>query len=135
MTSYREEKQQAIQKAKVKRILDSQGREFVFKRHTLDEYNQPTEEETEVVTVLGLFHEMTSYLSKSTEDSSTIRRKSSPMILCLLEDISELQNGDFTEYNGQTYFLTELKNVAGMNFAVDLSLEEVQENVTDIIPD
>ena len=135
MTDYREAKLQAAQRTKIKRTLHSQGKEFVFRRHVLDEYGQPTDDDTEIAAFLGLFHETTSYLSQSTDNSSTIRRKASPMILCLLEDAIDLQNGDFTEYNGQTYFLTELKNVSGMNFAVDLSLEEVQESGTSLVPD
>ena len=135
MTDYREAKLESIQRDKVRRILHYQGKEFVFRRSVLDDYGQPTDEDTEVAAFLGLFHETTSYLSESSGNSSTIIRKSKPMILCLLEDTEELQNGDFTEYNGQRYFLSELKDIAGMNFAVDLSLEEVQNNVTHLIPD
>lgn len=132
LTESRQAKLQAVQRNKIERILMSQGQLFQFVRKQLDKYGQPTKDMIKVTTIPGLFHENTSYLSKSTDTSSTIRRKSSPMILCLLEDAKLLQNGDILEYNGQTLELVELKNVSGMDFAVDLSMEEVQKDVSVI---
>ena len=116
----------AFQLNKVRRMLRTQGISVTAKRYKTNDYNEPVGYPTEV-TFKGIFHETTSYASKTTTEASTIRKKSSPMLLCLWEDIAELlHHQDEVTLNSKTYKVNEIKNLAEANLIADISLEEVQ---------
>lgn len=116
----------AFQLNKVRRMLRTQGISVTAKKYKTNDYNEPVGDPTEV-TFKGIFHETTSYASKTTTEASTIRKKSSPMLLCLWEDIVELlHHQDEVTLNSKTYKVNEIKNLAEANLIADISLEEVQ---------
>lgn len=112
---------------KVRRLLRTQGKEFTFARDRLDEFGEPNGQ-TEFVVIVGVYHETTSFLQKSRVESTTIRTKASPMILCLWNEAQLLQHTDTLEFNGKTYTINEIKNISEANIVADISLEEVQED-------
>lgn len=112
---------------KVRRLLRTQGQEFTFARVKLNEFGEPNGN-NEFVSITGVYHETTSFLQKSKVESTTIRTKASPMILCLWEEAQLLQHTDVLNFNGNTYTISDVKNIAEANAVADISLEEVQKD-------
>lgn len=112
---------------KVRRLLRTQGQEFTFARVELNEFGEP-DGQTEFIVITGVYHETTSFLQKSKVESTTIRTKASPMILCLWAEAQLLQHTDVLDFNGKTYTISEVKNIAEANIVADISLEEVQKD-------
>lgn len=110
---------------KVRRLINTQGQEFKFNRVKTNEFGEPSGQ-TVSVNIVGVYHETTSFLSKTATDSTTIRQKPSPMILCLWEDAQKILHTDELSFNGKTYKVGEVKNISEANIVGDISLEEVQ---------
>lgn len=108
---------------KVAKTLKRSGQEFTFERPVLDKFGEPTEQKKEIK-IIGLFHETTSYISKSATDASIIAKKSSPMILCI--NFNGIQKGDRLAFNGKSYLVNEVKDLLENNAIFDISLEEIQ---------
>lgn len=118
--------QKAFQLNKIRRTIRTLGQSLLVQREGTNDFGEPNGE-TESLELKGVFHESTGYLTKSTSESSTIRKKSSPMLLCLWEDIAELlHHQDEVTLNNKTYKVNEIKNLAEANLVADISLEEVQ---------
>lgn len=112
---------------KVRRLINTQGKNFQFKRRGTNEFGEPNGQ-TESVDIVGVYHETTSFLSKSATEATTIRQKPSPMILCLWEDAQKILHTDELSFNGKSYKVGEVKNISEANIVGDISLEEVQTN-------
>lgn len=112
---------------KVRRLINTQGKNFQFKRQGTNEFGEPNGQ-TESVDIVGVYHETTSFLSKSATEATTIRQKPSPMILCLWEDAQKILHTDELSFNGKSYKVGEVKNISEANIVGDISLEEVQTN-------
>lgn len=110
---------------KIKRLIKTQGDTFVFTRKALNEFGEPSDEIL-TVPLEGVLHETTSYLSRTSTESTTLRAKPSPMILCLWEYAKKLSISYELFYNGKLYRIGDIKNVSEANIAADISLEEVQ---------
>ena len=119
----------AFQLNKVKRLIKTQGRSVVVTRQERNKFNEPNGE-AEVFSVTGVFHETTSYLSKTGSGGSTVRAKPSPMLMCLWDDIMKLKHTDQIVLNNRTYNIGEIKNLCEADVIGDISLEEVQTNGT-----
>lgn len=117
----------AFQLNKVRRLINTQGKNFQFKRRGTNEFGEPNGQ-TESVNIVGVYHETTSFLSKSATEATTIRQKASPMILCLWEDAQKILHTDELSFNGKSYKVGEVKNISEANIVGDISLEEVQTN-------
>lgn len=117
----------AFQLNKVRRLVHTQGKPFSFKRQGLNEFGEPNGQ-TESVDIVGVYHETTSFLSKTATESTTIRQKPSPMILCLWEDAQKIIHTDELPFNGKLYRVGDIKNISEANIVGDISLEEVQTN-------
>lgn len=118
----------AFQLNKVRRILRTQGIEIVVKIPALNEFNEPTKD-TRDVKIKGIFHESVSHSLQglNTSEAGTLRKKSSPMLLCLWEDIAEvLHPKDSIFFNNKTYNISGIQNLGESNLIADISLEEVQ---------
>lgn len=112
---------------KVRRLINTQGKNFQFKRRGTNEFGEPNGQ-TESVDIVGVYHETTSFLSKSATEATTIRQKPSPMILCLWKDAQKILHTDELSFNGKSYKVGEVKNISEANIVGDISLEEVQTN-------
>lgn len=117
----------SFQLNKVRRLINTQGKLFTFKRRGTNEFGEPNGQ-TEFVNIVGVYHETTSFLSKSATEATTIRQKASPMILCLWEDAQKILHTDELSFNGKNYKVGEVKNISEANIVGDISLEEVQTN-------
>lgn len=121
---------------KLRRELIRSGVEFRFFRNVLGEFNEPTGVHEEVSTVLGLYHESNSFVSRSVGDGTVTRTRKQPMLLCLAEQFAEagLEYGDFVivddvskksghrvlEYIGAV-------DIADWGLIVDISFREVED--------
>lgn len=110
---------------KVRRLINTQGRSVVVTRQGKNKFNEPNRE-AEVFNIKGVFHETTSYLSKTGSNGSTVRSKPSPMFMCLWESAETLQHTDQVFINNRTYNIGEIKNIDEADAVADISLEEVQ---------
>lgn len=118
---------------KIRRLICTQGYGFEFFLPGENEFGEP-DGVSETHIVAGVYHETTSFLSKTSSDSTTIRQKPSPMILCLWEDVERLSHMMQLKYNGKLYRIGAIRNLSEANIVADISLEEVQDNGKDRVP-
>lgn len=108
-------------RSKIKRQIDWNGQEFHFTHVGEDKYHRGSEET--VVSVVGVYHQATSYKQKSSSDGMVTSTKAKPMILCMYEDGSAVSVGDRISLNGKDMFVSGVENVQELNVAVEISLE------------
>ena len=116
---------------KIKREIRRSGETYTFMRPSLNEFNEPSGDETEVGSLRGLYHEQNSNVQLTTGDTTQIRTKKLPMILCIYEDAKtlNLQLGDKLYLNDRILKVVSLVNIQEWNIIGDLSLEEVATDV------
>lgn len=112
---------------KIRREVRRSGISCLFKRHTLNEFKEPTEDDNVLGSVLGLYHESNNNIAISTGDTTQTRTKKIPMVLCLWEDVEPLKltAGDFMVLNGKTFKVTGVLNIQEWSIIADISLEVV----------
>ena len=122
-----------FEKYKVGKQIKSSGRNYTFFRNSLNDFGEPSGNNTVVGNVFGLYHEENSFISISTGETTQYRNKKQPKILCLFEDIANLGlvNGDFVWINGKLFSLSSITNIQEWGIVADISLEEVVENVSN----
>ena len=116
---------------KIKREIRRSGETYTFMRPSLNEFGEPGGDETEVGSLRGLYHEQNSNVQLTTGDTTQIRTKKLPMILCIYEDAKtlNLQLGDKLYLNDRILKVVSLVNIQEWNIIGDLSLEEVANDV------
>lgn len=116
---------------KIKRELKRSGSEFVFKRKFENKFREPSEEEAKIGVLRGLYHEQNSNIQITTGDTTQVRTKKIPMILCLYEDVVSLalQVGDELKINDKTLKVTGVVNIQEWNIIADISLEVIDNVV------
>lgn len=116
---------------KIKRELKRSGIDYEFKRYDVNDFGEPVGEPTVVGTIRGLYHEQNSSVQVTTEDTTQVRTKKIPMILCLYEDAASLvlQVGDELKINNKTLKVTGVVNIQEWNIIADISLEVVDNVV------
>ena len=116
---------------KIKREIRRSGETYTFMRPSLNEFGEPSSDETEVGSLRGLYHEQNSNVQLTTGDTTQIRTKKLPMILCIYEDAKtlNLQLGDKLYLNDRILKVVSLVNIQEWNIIGDLSLEEVANDV------
>jgi len=114
---------------KIKRELKRSGIDYEFKRFGKNEFGEPNSELTLVGTVKCIYHEQNSNVSVTTGDTTQVRTKKVPILLCLWEDIARfiLQVGNIVLFNGKTFKVTGVTNVQEWNIIADISLEVVDD--------
>lgn len=119
----------AFQLNKVLRLIKTQGKLFWFKTSKKNEFGEPNGETVSLM-LKGVYHQTphvgSGYVTKTTSDASTTRVKSQAMILALWEDAKQLKRQDTLSFNGKSYQVNEVTNLAQANLVADISLEEVQ---------
>lgn len=119
---------------KIKRELKRSGTEYKIKRRKKNDFGEPIEnEESEVVGKLkGLYHEQNSTIQITTGDTTQVRTKKIPMILCLYEDTAflALQIDDVIEINSKRFKVTGVTNIQEWNIISDVSLEVVDDGLS-----
>lgn len=116
---------------KIKREIKRSGEMYEFMRQKLNEYGEPSDEEESVGSLKGLYHEQNSNVQITTGDTTQIRSKKIPMILCVYDDAKalNLKLGDILYLNDRILKVVSLVNIQEWNIIGDLSLEEVATNV------
>ena len=116
---------------KIKRELKRSGIDYEFKRSGVNDFGEPVGEPTAVGTIRGLYHEQNSSVQVTTGDTTQVRTKKIPMILCLYEDTARLvlQVGDELKINNKTLKVTGVVNIQEWNIIADISLEVVDNVV------
>ena len=116
---------------KIKRELKRSGIDYEFKRFGVNDFGEPVGEPTVVGTIRGLYHEQNSSVQITTGDTTQVRTKKIPMILCLYEDAANLvlQVGDELKINNKTLRVTGVVNIQEWNIIADISLEVVDNVV------
>ena len=116
---------------KIKRELKRSGIDYEFKRYDVNDFGEPVGEPIVVGTIRGLYHEQNSSIHVTTGDTTQVRTKKIPMILCLYEDAANLvlQVGDELKINNKTFKVTGIVNIQEWNIIADISLEVVDNVV------
>lgn len=116
---------------KIKRELKRSGIDYEFKRFDVNDFGEPVGEPIVVGTIRGLYHEQNSSVQVTTGDTTQVRTKKIPMILCLYEDAANLvlQVGDELKINNKTFKVTGIVNIQEWNIIADISLEVVDNVV------
>lgn len=112
---------------KIKRELKRSGIDYEFKRSGLNDFGEPDNKLVTVGIIKGLYHEQNSNIQITTGDTTQVRTKKIPMILCLYDDTASLvlQVGDLLEINGKQFKVTGITNIQEWNIISDISLEVV----------
>lgn len=116
---------------KIKRELKRSGIDYEFKRFGVNDFGEPVGEPAVVGTIRGLYHEQNSSVQVTTGDTTQVRTKKIPMILCLYEDAASLvlHVGDELKINNKTLKVTGVVNIQEWNIIADISLEVVDNVV------
>ncbi len=118
--------------AKLKRELKMSGINYEFKRLKVNDFGEPIPGVNEVVaTIKGLYHEQNSNIQITTGDTTQVRTKKIPMVLCLYDGaaLAALKVGDVVEINSKTFKMTGVVNIQEWNIIADISLEVVDNGV------
>ena len=116
---------------KIKRKLKRSGIDYEFKRAEKNKFGEPAGELMLVGMLKGLYHEQNSSVQITTGDTTQIRTKKVPMILCLYEDTASLvlQVGDIVKINARTFKVAGVTNIQEWNLISDVSLEVIDNGV------
>lgn len=118
---------------KIKRELKRSGIDYEFKRSDMNDFGEPVGELVLVGTIKGLYHEQNGSIQITTGDTTQVRTKKIPMILCLYEDTARLvlKVGDELKINNKTLKVTGIVNIQEWNIIADISLEVVDNVIQD----
>lgn len=116
---------------KVKRELKRSGRDYKFTRPGVNDFGEPLDKEEEVGELRGLYHEQSEHIAVTMSDTTQVRTKKVPSILCLYEDVASLALvvGDRVKLNEKTMKVTGVVNIQEWNLIADVSLEVVDNGV------
>lgn len=123
---------------KLIRELKKSGTDFTFKRKSLNEFGEDDGTEMIVGSIIGLYHEVNSYVSIATSDGSRTRTEKQPMVLCLYRDLKAMPNGgvnvgDYVDLSdGKRFTVNGIVDIQKWNIIADISLEVV-DNGRDVV--
>ena len=112
---------------KIKRELKRSGIDYEFIRMGLNDFGEPDGEPVIIGKLKGIYHEQNSSIHITTGDTTQVRTKKIPMILCLYDDAASLvlQVGDLLEINKKQFKVTGITNIQEWSIISDISLEVV----------
>lgn len=113
---------------KIKRELKRSGKSYTFLRSIDNDFGEPSgTEEKEIGVLRGLYHEQNQHIMVTMGDTTQIRTKKVPSILCLYEDATllALRVGDKVKFGDKTMKVTGVVDVQEWHLIADISLEEV----------
>lgn len=123
----------AFEAYKLKRELKRSGIDYEFKRKEKNQFGEPddSKQSSVVGSLVGIYHEQNSNVEITTGDTTQVRTKKIPMILCLYEDAASLalSVGDTVVINDKTFKLSGIVNVQEWNIIADISLEAVDVGI------
>lgn len=118
---------------KIKREIKRSGNEYEIYRHAKNEFGEPVSDEQYVGKISAIYHEENSNVQITTGDTTQVRTKKIPMLLCLYEEFTEtrFEVGDFVLINGKKFKITGIVNVQEWNIIGDVSLEVFDDGNKD----
>ncbi len=108
---------------KIEREIKRSGQSYQFERPKRNEFKELTGNRVPVKTINGLYHEQNSAIRITTGNTTQIRTKKIPMILCLFEDSKDLHIEDLVTINGKLFRVTGVVNIQEWDIISDISLE------------
>ena len=116
---------------KLKRELKRSGIDYEFQRLGVNDFGEPDDEPIVVGSLKGLYHEQNSNIEITTGDTTRVRTKKIPMILCLFDDAASLalKIDDFLFINKKKFKVTGIVNIQEWSIISDISLEVVDDGV------
>ena len=116
---------------KIQRELNRSGIVVDFLRQETNKFKEPIGEPKKVGSILCIYHEQNGRIKISTGDTTQVRTKKVPMLLCLHSDVSQvnIQVGDQVKLNGKTFNVTGVINIQEWNLVADISLEVVDVGI------
>lgn len=115
---------------KIRREIKRSGETYKFQRHAKNKFGEPIiGTDDDVCSVKGLYHEENSNIQVTTGDTTQVRTKKIPMVLCTWDEAKDLVIGDFTVINRKVFKVTGVVNVQEWGIVADISLEVVDNGV------
>ena len=116
---------------KIQRELNRSGIVVDFLRQETNKFKEPIGEPKKIGSILCIYHEQNGCIKISTGDTTQVRTKKVPMLLCLHSDVSQvnIQVGDQVKLNGKTFNVTGVINIQEWNLVADISLEVVDVGI------
>ena len=118
---------------KIKREIKRSGNEYEIYRHTKNEFGEPVSDEQYVGKILAIYHEENSNIQITTGDTTQVRTKKIPMLLCLYDEFVEtgFEVGDFVLLNSKKFKVTGIVNIQEWSIIGDASLEVFDDGNKD----
>ena len=118
---------------KIKREIKRSGNEYEIYRHVKNEFGEPVSGEQYVGKISAIYHEENSNVQITTGDTTQVRTKKIPMLLCLYDEFTEteFEVGDFVLINGKKFKITGIVNIQEWNIIGDVSLEVFDDGNKD----
>ena len=122
-----------FEKAKLTRFINVYGNTFTFRRSSLNDRDEPSNEYSDIAIIDGVYHEVSgsvsgSYVSEMNADGARYIRDQQPMILCLQDEESgKIMPDDIVEIANRRYSVVRLKAVGGYDYAWDISLRLIDD--------
>lgn len=117
----------SFEENKVRRLINTQGKEFVFERMAFNDFKERIPTEFTTHTIKGIYHQESSYVTITEKTGSRSLKKVVPLILTLWETLEAdpILLDDEVSFNGIRYRVNGITNVQEGNFAGDISLEVI----------
>lgn len=115
---------------KIKRELKRSGIDYEFKRPGKNEFGEPVDD-VAIGKIRGIYHEQNGSIQITTGDTTQVRTKKIPMILCLYEDTASvaLRVGDKVKINSKIFKVTGVVNIQEWSIISDISLEVIDDGI------
>lgn len=118
---------------KIKREIKRSGNEYEIYRRAKNEFGEPVSDEQYVGKISAIYHEENSNIQITTGDTTQVRTKKIPMLLCLYNEFVEtgFEIGDFIPINDKKFKITGIVNIQEWNIIGDVSLEVFDDGNKD----
>ncbi len=110
---------------KITREIRRSGNRYEIYRYEKNEFGEPTSDNQYVGKIAAIYHEENSNIQITTGDTTQVRTKKIPMLLCLYEEYlaTRFEVGDYVRINQKTFKITGIVNIQEWNIIGDVSLE------------
>ena len=118
---------------KIKREIRRSGNEYEIYRNAKNEFGEPVSDIQYVGNINALYHEENSNIQITTGDTTQVRTKKIPMLLCIYDDFVDIEFsvGDFVKINSKVFKVTGIVNIQEWGIIGDVSLEVFDDGNKD----
>ena len=118
---------------KIKREIKRSGNKYEIYRRAKNEFGEPISDTQYVGKINALYHEENSNIQITTGDTTQVRTKKIPMLLCLYDDFvkTRFEVGDYVEINSKVFKVTGVVNIQEWGIIGDVSLEVFDDGNKD----